>query len=315
MNRLSPGRQTVAVIDIGSNSIKLLVARRGLQGNVESVKARTLDARISAGISGAEPKLSEESMTRGLGAVRELIDEASSYSPTKTVIVATSAVRDAKNGSAFRDKVLKGTGKTIRVLTGDEEATLIGKGLLCDPALSQLSDFYVYDLGGGNLECLSFKGRKIKQALSLPLGCVRLTELLVKSPAEPFTAADAVGAHVAKALEASGFKRDLGDKAVTVGTGGTLTTVRAIRAADTDTTLERTKATITVEEIAALLTQIGALPLDGRQKIPGLAKSRADVFPTALATIAAIAREGNIPRFEHSLYNLRWGLAAEALAL
>ena len=308
-------RQTVAVIDIGSNSIKLLVARRGLHGSVESVKARTLDARISAGISGAEPKLSEESMTRGLGAIRELIDEASGYSPTKTVLVATSAVRDAKNGSAFRDKVLKGTGKTIRVLSGDEEATLIGKGLLCDPALAQLSDFYVYDLGGGSLECLAFKGRKMKQALSLPLGCVRLTELLVKTPSEPFVAAAEVEAHVTKVLESSGFRRDLGDQAITIGTGGTLTTIRAIRAAETDTTLERTKATITRDEISALLQQLGALPLEARQKVQGLAKSRADVFPTALATFVAIADLGAITRFEHSLYNLRWGLAAEALAL
>ena len=99
-------------------------------------------------------------MTRGMGAIRELLDEASNFSPTKTILVATSAVRDAKNGAQFREKILKATGKTIRILTGDEEATLIGRGLVCDPALSQLSDFYVFDLGGGSLECLAFKGRK-----------------------------------------------------------------------------------------------------------------------------------------------------------
>ena len=251
-------------------------------------------------------------MTRGMGAIRELLDEASQYSPTKTVLVATSAVRDAKNGSAFRDKILKGTGKTIRVLTGDEEATLIGKGLLCDPALSQLSDFYVFDLGGGSLECLSFKKRKVKQALSLPLGCVRLTEMFFKDPAPAFTAKDAVIAHVKQALASSGFKLDLGAEATAIGTGGSFTAVRAIRAADTDTTLERTRATIPTGEIQMLMDSIGKLTLEERQKYPGLPKARADVYPVALATLLALSEAGPFTKFEHSLYNLRWGLAAEA---
>jgi exopolyphosphatase/guanosine-5'-triphosphate,3'-diphosphate pyrophosphatase len=305
-------RQTAAVIDIGSNTIKLLVTRRGPTGGLDTVKARTLDARISAGISATDPKLSEEGMTRGMGAIRELLDEASQYSPTKTVLVATSAVRDAKNGAAFRDKILKATGKTIRILTGDEEASLIGKGLLCDPALSQLSDFYVFDLGGGSLECLSFKKRKVKQAISLPLGCVRLTEQFVKDPSVAFTAKDAVMKHVKDTLAGSAFKFDLGPAAVSVGTGGTLTAARAIRAADTDTTLERTKATIPTGELQMLLDALGKMTLEERQKFPGLPKARADVYPTALATVLALAEAGNFTKYEHSLYNLRWGLAAEA---
>ena len=307
-----PTKQTVAVIDIGSNSIKLLVVRRGMTGNLETVKARTLDARISAGISATDPKLSDEAMTRGMGAIRELLDEASNFSPTKTILVATSAVRDAKNGSVFRDKILKATGKSIRILTGDEEATLIGKGLVCDPALSQLSDFYVFDLGGGSLECLAFKGRKIKQAISLPLGCVRLTELFVKEPGTPFTAHEAIDKHVREVFAKSDFKFNLGAGVAAVGTGGTLTAVRAIRAADTDTTVERTRAAIPVAELTSLLAMIGPMALELRQKVQGLPKARADVFPTALQTVITLASIGGFPRFDNSLYNLRWGLAAEA---
>ncbi len=306
-----PAKQTVAVIDIGSNSIKLLVVRRGMSGNLETVKARTLDARISAGISAKDPKLSDEGMTRGMGAIRELLDEASNFSPTKTILVATSAVRDAKNGAQFREKILKATGKTIRILTGDEEATLIGKGLVCDPALSQLTDFYVFDLGGGSLECLAFKGRKIKQSMSLPLGCVRLTEQFVKDPQAPFDAALAVDLHVKEVMEKSGFKFNLG-AVPAIGTGGTLTSVRAIRAADTDTTVERTRAAIPMAELTDLLAKITPLTVDLRQKIPGLPKARADVFPVALQTVITLAQLGGFPKYDHSLYNLRWGLAAEA---
>src|SRR5262245_18529022 len=111
---------TVAVIDIGSNSIKSLVARRGPDGQLAALKSRTLDARISAGISKDKPMLSEEGMTRGLGAIRELIEEARERRPAKIMLVATSAVRDAANGAAFRERVKKATGQEIRILSGEE---------------------------------------------------------------------------------------------------------------------------------------------------------------------------------------------------
>ena len=176
---------SVAVIDIGSNSIKVLVAARDKPGAVTALKSKTIDARISAGISKAEPKLSDEGMTRGLAAIQELLADAAGFSPAKTVLVATSAVRDARNGADFRARVKAATGHDIRTLSGDEEANLIGRGLTCDPALADLRNFYVFDLGGGCLECLCLTDRRIQQALSLQLGCVRLTERFIQDPTAP----------------------------------------------------------------------------------------------------------------------------------
>src|SRR5262245_15760732 len=128
----------VAVIDIGSNSIKILVARRAADGRIEPLKIRTIDARISAGISQANPRLSEDGMARGLAAIQELLAEAAPFQPARITLVATSAVRDAANGPAFREQVRAVTGQTIRILSGDEEANLIGRGLTADPALAGL---------------------------------------------------------------------------------------------------------------------------------------------------------------------------------
>ena len=92
----------VAVIDIGSNSIKVLVARRGTNcGLVKPVFQQTCDARISTGINQCEPRLSPDGMTAGLGAIRDLLLAAASYSPAKIQLVATSAVRDALNRDEF----------------------------------------------------------------------------------------------------------------------------------------------------------------------------------------------------------------------
>ncbi len=303
---------SVAVIDIGSNSIKVLVAVRDAAGEVTALKTLTIDARISAGISQADPRLTEDGMARGLDAIHALLKDAAPFSPAKTILVATSAVRDAQNGAEFRRRVLAATGLEIRILTGDEEANLIGRGLTCDPALTALRDFYVFDLGGGSLECLAFRDRKIEQAVSLQLGCVRLTEKFVADSAAPFPAeaARAIADHTRHEITRSGFTFNL---AAAVGTGGTVSTVRSILAARRGQPFEQTDPVVTLALLRELLAELGRLPLAARKQIPGLPPARADVFPAALATLVAVAEFGGFDAYRNSLFNLRYGLAAVAL--
>jgi len=306
---------SVAVIDIGSNSIKILVAQRTSGGTLTAQLVKTLDARISAGISQATPRLSEEGMARGLAAIRALLTDAAAFTPVKTILVATSAVRDAANGAEFRQRVFTTTGYGVRLLSGDEEANLIGRGLTCDPALTGLRDFYLFDLGGGSLECLSFRDRTISQALSLQLGCVRLTERCVDDSSKAFTAESRlrVGELVREHFAKSGFAFNLPANAVAIGTGGTLTTARAILAAREGKTFEAIGSTVTVIQLRELLALVGAVDLETRRRIPGVPAGRADVMPASLATFLALAEFGGISAFTNSLYNLRWGVADEAI--
>ncbi|MBS0663559.1 MAG: phosphatase [Verrucomicrobia bacterium] len=304
----------VAVIDIGSNSIKILVAARGSDGGLAVLKTRTIDARISAGISQVSPRLSEPGMAAGLAAIQSLLAEAAPFHPAATVLVATSAVRDAQNGPEFRSRVTAATGQTIRILSGDEEANLIGRGLTCDPALAELQDFYVFDLGGGSLECLAFRQRRIERAASLQLGCVRLTEKYVLDPSQPFSSAaqTAIATHVREVFHNGTFQFVLGPAAA-IGTGGTVTVARAILAAREGHAFESSVPALTVAQLRHLLQWLGAMPLAARREVPGLPPGRADVMPAALATLIAVAEAGHISTFRHSLFNLRYGLAAEAL--
>ena len=307
---------SVAVIDIGSNSIKVLVATRDATGTVQALLSRTIDARISAGISQSEPRLSEEGMANGLAAIQELLADAAPFAPAKVVLVATSAVRDAGNGTEFRARVKTATRHEIRILTGDEEANLIGRGLTCDPALAALQDFYVFDLGGGSFECLLFRERRITQAVSLPLGCVRLTERFITDPAAPLQAAEAttLAVHVRDELKRSGFRFPVTAPAA-VFAGGSMSTVRAIKGARHGLSLEETPAIIGTDTLHHMLDEVAPLTLEQRKAIPGLPAARADVFPAALVTIVTVADYAHLDRFHHSLHNLRWGLAAETLAL
>ena len=307
---------STAVVDIGSNSIKILVAARTAHGGLAPLAIRTVDARISAGISQREPRLAEEGMARGLAAVAELLAVAAPFQPARTVLVATSAVRDAANGAEFCERVRRATGHEIRILSGDEEANLIGRGLTSDPALADLQDFYVFDLGGGSLECLAFRARQVVQAASLQLGCVRLTEKFVADPSAPFsaTARHQVMAHVADVLRRGSFHFSLPAAVGAVGTGGTVTTVRAIYGARAGLAVEATPPLVTVDQLRELLDYLAPLTLAERRCVPGLPPPRADVFPTALATIVALAEAANLCEFRHSFHNLRYGLAAELLA-
>ncbi|ACB76295.1 Ppx/GppA phosphatase family protein [Opitutus terrae] len=305
----------VAVIDIGSNSIKLLVAERAPEGPLRTLTAKTIEARISAGISHATPELTEESMQRGLLAIRELLAAAAPHAPKRTILVATSAVRDAANGQVFRDRVRAATGQPVRILSGGEEANLIGRGLTCDPALAALRDFYVFDLGGGSLECLAFRERRIEQAASLPLGCVRVTEQLVPDSSKPLptNSADLIRQLVEANLR-DRFRFNLPAPVTAVGTGGTVTTCRAIFAARAGVALESSDPCLAVGHMRELAFELAALPLGDRQRVPGLPFARADVFPVALFTLGALADAGRLASYHHSFYNLRFGLADEALA-
>lgn len=306
----------VAVIDVGSNTVKLLVAERDPGGRLAAVHQRTLETRISAGLSGNPPRLSEAGMDAGLGAITTLLGEALPLEPRETLIVATSAVRDAVNGAAFRDRVQAATGHPLRILSGDEEATFIGRGVLSDPALANLGDFQLFDLGGGSLECLTFRDGRATQGMSLPLGCVRLTERFVAEPNESLDASGQarIAAFVREALIGSGAVPAQPPVPAAVFAGGTMTTARAILGARAGTALEQSSPVLPVHALAALLEEVAALPLAQRLQIRGLSAGRADVFPAALVTVLTVAAVGGYDVFQHTFHNLRWGLAAERLA-
>jgi exopolyphosphatase/guanosine-5'-triphosphate,3'-diphosphate pyrophosphatase len=304
-----------AVVDVGSNSIKLLVADGLPAGGITEVLSKTLEARIGTGIGSAEPSLSEQGMERGIAAIGELVGDARRLGAEKYDAVATSAVRDAANGAAFRDRVLGETGLSLRILSGTEEADGIGRGLMTDPALAGLRDFHVYDLGGGSLECLSFRNRTLGSAVSLQLGCVRMTEMFValaEGPVAPSELA-AIASHVTAILTRSGFALPVAPGTAVVGTGGTLTTVRAILAAREGIPFKASDTTVRVASLRELLSLLAPLDIKARRAVPGLPAARADVFPAALATLVALANLGTITAFRHSLRNLRWGLAAALL--
>lgn len=307
---------TVAVIDVGSNSIKLLVAAAGARpGGIETRFTETIETRISAGISGDPPRLSENAIRAGSATIDELFRLARVYDPTAIRIVATSAVRDAINGRELVDQVQKTTGAQIQVLSGSEEATYIGRGLACDPQIAGIDPFIQMDLGGGSLELIRFAQGHIGQAISLRLGAVRLTEQFISDRDTPIDSSveRSIEAHVKKALQESGFSFDP-QNAPLVATGGAFAITRAILAARTGLKIDERSPRLQTEEITSLKQELSALPLHERMRVPHLPAARADILPTALITIETLLHHAKRTSVNHSFFNLRYGIAIEMLS-
>ena len=312
-----PTTETVAVIDVGSNSIKLLVAKSGSTADsVETIFAETIETRISAGISQALPSLTEAAMAAGCKTITELVRLAQSYQPKAIRIVATSAVRDATNAIQFIELVNEATGLEIETLSGAEEATHIGKGLGCDPQIAAINSFIQMDIGGGSLELIRFAHGKIEQALSLQLGAVRLTEKFIadRNAALSTETEATITAHVRSALEDSGFSFEP-NTAPLIVTGGAFTVTRAVLAAQNDQTIEQRSPLLHTNEITRLKATLMALALHERMAVPHLPATRADIIPSALITINTVLNYAERTHVTHSFYNLRYGIAAELLKL
>lgn len=306
---------TVAVIDVGSNSIKLLVARAGATSNsLETLCSETIETRISGGISSKLPSLNEDAITAGSATIAKLQKMAQNYQPDHTVIVATSAVRDAINSDDFIQNVAEATGLQIRILSGTEEAKYIGQGITCDPAIGGMTSFIQTDIGGGSLELIRFDAGQIQQAISLQLGAVRLTQRFIEDADAPLTLKieASIRRYVTEQLMSSDFDFSPAELPL-IGTGGAYTVSRAMLVVDTDSKIEHSSPHLERSTLSHLKNKLAPLPLKERLSIPHLPAARADIMPTALITIDALLEVANRSKLTHSFYNLPYGVAANLL--
>ncbi|AXS40624.1 Ppx/GppA phosphatase family protein [Breoghania sp. L-A4] len=166
-----PGEGAVAVIDIGSNSIRLVVYERLSRAPTVLFNEKVL-AGLGRGV-GTTNRLSDEAADVALRALMRFRQLCDQIGVVKLLIVATAAVRDAENGREFLNRVEDICGTTVKMLTGKDEAYQSALGVI---AGMWKPDGIVGDLGGGSLELVSVTGREIGKGLTYPLGGIRLQE-------------------------------------------------------------------------------------------------------------------------------------------
>jgi len=172
-----------AAVDIGSNSIRMLVAEAYPAPFQELAVDRQV-VRLGAGVF-RDGRLTEQSMAAGLEALRRMSDKIATFEVVAMRAVGTSALRDALNRTQFLDRAAEILKMPIEVITGLEEARLIHMGVqLRWPHPKQR--LLILDIGGGSAELILSENGVFERAISKPLGAVRLTEMFLKSdPPDP----------------------------------------------------------------------------------------------------------------------------------
>lgn len=297
------------IIDIGSNSIKLLVAES--TSTLAMRSQTTWETRIGGGLGRSQPYLTKDAIDNGIQAIQSLIEGARDYRVNQYYLVATSAVRDASNREAFVERILEQTGHRLQVLSGDEEAAYIAHGIVTDPELLDYNDFCLIDLGGGSLEGIHIQNKQAAHKVSLQLGAVRLMEQCVKHPDLPMKreSIQAITREVRDAFDRSGFVFPK-DKVTLVGTGGALSVARSIRAAWLGRSFEAIGNVLSLRYLEYLFLELGSLSTKERMRVPHLPKERADILPTGLLILITVAELAGQKQYLHSLHNLRYGIAA-----
>ncbi len=169
----------VAVIDIGTNSTRLLIAGVDSSGAVSPLVRRSTVTRLGDGVD-ASGSLSEEAISRVLRTLDGYCTEIIAYDSAANLAVLTSAVRDASNGAAFTERIREDFSLDARTLSGDEEAQLTFLGAMHDREPSE-QPCVVIDIGGGSTEFIVGHNSTANFHVSLPAGVVRMSERHIKS--------------------------------------------------------------------------------------------------------------------------------------
>jgi exopolyphosphatase / guanosine-5'-triphosphate,3'-diphosphate pyrophosphatase len=304
-----------AVIDVGTNSIKLLVADVAGQ-EVRPVWEESKQTRLGQGFYETR-QLRPEAIARTAQAVAAFVLLARQQQAVSVRIIATSAARDALNAAALSSAVERSCGLKAEIISGEQEADWAFQGVTTDPTLRE-SPLLLMDIGGGSAQFVVGQGGRKSFRQSVPLGTVRLLERLPVSdppkPAELVACRDWVRTflrgHVAPELEPALRKQRQpasGRKMQLVGTGGTASILGRMEARLDSFDRERLEATcLSRAGVRQHEQQLWSLPLAQRRQVVGLPPNRADVILTGVAIYAAIMEQFDFDQLRVSTRGLRF---------
>jgi exopolyphosphatase/guanosine-5'-triphosphate,3'-diphosphate pyrophosphatase len=299
----------VAVVDIGTNSTRLLIADVA-GGGVAEVERRSRVTRLGRGVD-LSGQLSAEAIEAACEAIADYVALYEEAQVDQVVAIATSAVRDASNGDAFIAELRERFALSAKVLDGGEEARLTYLGATAEnpPAEPTL----VVDIGGGSTELIVGTGAEIAFHTSLQAGVVRHTERHIAT--DPPTAlelealADDLRGPIADAAAAMpGAEPTTG-----IAVAGTPTSLAAVEMGLEPYDPERVHGhSLTLPAIQHLLSQLASVPLAERREIPGLHPDRAPTIVAGVVILVEAMRAFGLERIEVSEHDILYGVALDA---
>jgi exopolyphosphatase/guanosine-5'-triphosphate,3'-diphosphate pyrophosphatase len=301
---LAPDDRPFAVVDIGSNSGRMIVFRLRQGEHLDVVEDARAPLRLARALRDSDG-LGPEAIDRTLEALRDFMAVAKGAGATQMIAVATSAVRDATDGHELIDRAHR-LGVPLQTIDGDHEAMLGFYGAVHDlPVRSG----YTFDVGGGSAEISRFRERRPLGSWSMPLGSLRVSDEFLSSdpPTEPEVRA------LRKAVKASMNDAgigELGNGEQLVGIGGTVRNLAKIDRRRTDHPLPLLHGYQLIDRrLAAMVDDLASRTMKRRAQVPGLNPDRADTIVGGALVIQGIAKHLGADEVLVSSRGLREGLA------
>ncbi|MEQ9618705.1 MAG: Ppx/GppA phosphatase family protein [Deltaproteobacteria bacterium] len=285
----------VASIDIGTNTLRLLILEAKLADRNERLYIGREITRLGEGFSDEFKIINKNAIDRSVSVLSNFAKIIEKHNVDQVRAVATSAVRESLNGTEFVERIIRDTGLPVEIITGEEEARLTVAGVMNSVTFST-PDCLIFDIGGGSTEYVYVSEGTIKNVNSINLGVVSLTEQYLKNEIDTESDLLQLDNRIKLVLEEglSDFlspAENTGNLTI-IGTAGTPTTLAAIemRLDPYDPALVN-NFNLTRHMITEILNSLAELPKPERIKIPGLEAGREDlIIPGIMITLETLER-------------------------
>jgi len=301
---------TFAAVDIGSNSVRLKISRLTRQRLLEIHEDREV-TRLGESVfrSGF---LSPEAIANTVKVLRRFHRAVQRIGADSVRVVATSALRDARNSQAFMEWVHSATGWNVEIISGLEEARLIHLGLTSTLRVNT-STVLMVDLGGGSCELTISVDGHIRSTISLPLGAVRLTNEFLQQDPPRKSELRQMNGFIAREIDRTADRIKRAHPKAVIATSGTAEALAAVGHG-----LYKTKGTranaVSRSQMRRIAKLLARLPLEERRKLSGVGPRRAEIIVAGASVYAALLERCQLRGFRCSLLGLRDGLLAQMAA-
>jgi exopolyphosphatase/guanosine-5'-triphosphate,3'-diphosphate pyrophosphatase len=304
----------VAVVDIGSNSTRLLIAALDDHRVSRELVRHSEVTRLGAGVD-ADGRLREDAMQRVFTTLDGYKAEIDDHDCRAAVAVLTSAVRDSANGSEFAEAVRTRYALEPHVLTGDQEAELTFLGATSERDSSDRTPTLVLDIGGGSTEMIIGSGSEVGFHVSTQAGVVRQTERHLHADPPDEAEMDELVADVDGILEANVPAERRGEVGHGIAVAGTATSLAAIAQHLDPYDPERVHGyLLRAGECDRILAELAAMTLEQRRDVPGLHPDRAPTIVAGVLIFREVLRLFGLDQIEISEHDILRGAALRLAA-
>lgn len=297
--------EKIGIIDLGSNTARLVIVEMLGDGHFMVVDQLKESVRLGKDMERdgfLKPQRIAETM-KTLKMFRKLCD---AYGIEKIIAVATAAVRRAKNQRSFLEEVATTCGIKLRVLSAEEEAMYVYKGVI---NTMDIPKGIIFEIGGGSTKIVQYNRKNLLNYETLPFGAVTLTELFSGDGLAPEEQAAKIEEFFTEQLKRIEWLKDIDPETQLIGVGGSFRNLCKISKMMRKCPLNNVhNYNIPAEEFDNIYNMIKVLDLDKKKRIKGISSDRADILPSAFAAIASFVKYMNFNNMVISGCGLREGI-------